>query len=79
MAHTASVRPVLLALLASGASALRGADAGVLTLSPGTTEALIAPGAAPATRFAASELTKDMRNEGFASMLLDVLKPLFSR
>ena len=47
----------LLVLFASVAVALSAADAAVLELSPGTTEALIAPGAAPATRFAASELT----------------------
>ncbi len=73
MAHTASVRPVLLALLASGASALHGADAGVLTLSPGTTEALIAAGAPPATRFAAGELTN------FLSRVFGAPVPLVTR
>ena len=45
----------------------------------GIAAALMGSGSADARAFAASELTKDMRNDGFASMLLDVLKPLFSR
>gem|GEM_PF-1959650 len=40
--------------------------------------ALMGSGTADARAFAASELTKDIRNDGFAAMLLNVLKPLFS-
>ena len=45
----------------------------------GIVSALMGSGTSDARAFAASELTKDIRNDGFASMLLDVLRPLFSR
>ena len=41
--------------------------------------ALMGSGNAEARSFASSELTKDVRNDGFASVLVSVLKPLFSR
>ncbi len=40
--------------------------------------ALMGSGTAEARSFAAGELTKDVRNEGFANVLVSVLKPLFS-
>ena len=45
----------------------------------GVVAALMGSGTAEARSFAASELTKDVRNDGFASVLVSVLKPLFSR
>lgn len=43
----------------------------------GIASALMGSGSADARAFAAGELTKDMRNEGFSSILGSVLKPLF--
>ena len=51
-----NARSVIAAALCALACVLHG-EQGRLVLDAGTTEALIAPGAAPATRFAASELT----------------------
>ena len=60
------------------ADSLVGASGGGNNNLLGIVAALMGSGTADARAFAASELTKDIRNEGFASMLLDVLKPLVS-
>ena len=54
--------------------AMNGGNSNMLSI----VAALMGSGTAEARAFAASELTKDMRNDGFASILGSVLKPLFS-
>ena len=59
------------------ADSLVGASGGGSLL--GIVSALMGGGTADARSFAASELTKDIGNEGFASVLVSVLKPLLGR
>ena len=61
------------------ADSLTGAMSGGNTSILGIAGALMGSGSAEARAFAASELTKDMRNEGFASILGSVLRPLFGQ